>query len=85
MPISRGALRDGVAEHAVGSGRSQEQCHPGKDGREQRGRTTRDKAFVYARIHRMDVIDRDLGLVCTDQCAERLGKSFRVSGSSAPQ
>ena len=72
------ALRDRVTQHAVGSDRRQEQRDAGENSGEQRGRATRDQAVRDARVHRADVIDRQVGIGRAHQFAQRLGERFRA-------
>ena len=72
------ALRDRITENAVGPDRRQEQRDAGENSGEQRRRATRDEALRDARIHRADVIDRQIRIGRAHQFSQRLGKRFRA-------
>ena len=72
------ALSDGVTEDAVCSNGRKEQRDAGDDPSEYGRRATRDKALRDPRLHRPDVIDRQLRISFPHQVSQRIGKRFRA-------
>ena len=55
-------MSDRVAEDAVGPDRREQQGDEGVKDREERGRSSGDQARVDTGFHRLDVVDRQLGI-----------------------
>ena len=73
-----GALRDRVTEHAVGADGGEKQRDPGENSSQQRGRTTRDETLGDERVHRANIIDRELRMGYAHQLSQRLSERFRT-------
>jgi hypothetical protein len=71
------ALRDRVTQHSICSNGRQEQRDPGENSGEQRWRAARDQALRDARIHRAEIIDRQIRIGRAHQFSQRLSKRFR--------
>ena len=71
-------LRDRVTQHAIGPNCRQQQCDTGKNPGQHRWRTARDQGVVNPRLHRADIIDRQLRIGGSHQFSQRIGKRFRA-------